>query len=429
MTRTGCFTVPAIACLLLFQALTCGLGVFADAPAEAPDPVESDPRRQVVQMELAGQDDSSTKLGYGNCQWLYPLEAAPEKLLQEPKYLSENPVYYAAELGDAEDNVFAFVIDESGGPGEGYDVLYADLNNDNRIDPQKERFEFRLSTTSRDDPLRISLLVTAHGVTAPYFVNFSAFPYCDHKYLLEKIHANLRNSSYYQGQAVLLGSRRKIAIADLDTNGLFNDVEQRLFQGDRFFVDLDDQDQSRGRGDRMESFPYGAYTRIEGVWYSIVASPDGSQVEITRQEPALGKIEAPSRISGATLTSATQGLALKFVDGSDQAVVGTYRVQSVRLLAEGVLSEDQSLQGSFGGQELELTVLEGQTTPLVAGLPLKVEPQVVVDEERTLRISLRVSGAGGETYRLTGRGGESSAGFKIFDSSGESIASGDFEYG
>lgn len=430
MTRTGCWTELALACFFLFQSLTSSPGVFAAGPAEAPDPVESDPRRQVVQMELVGQDDPGLELGYGNCQWLTPLEAAPEKLLQEPKYLSENPVYYAAEFGDSEDNVFAFVIDESGGPGEGYDVLYADLNNDNRIDPEKERFEFRLSATSREDPLRISLLVTAAGVTAPYFVNFSAFPYSDDKYLLEKIHVNLRNSSYYEGQAVLLGRRRKIAIADLNTNGLFNDVEQRLFQGDRFFVDLGEEGWSKDRGRPVESFSYGGHTRIEGVWYSIVASPDGSQVEITREDPALGKIEAPSRISAATLISPTQTLDLKFVDGLDDAVAGTYRVQSVQLLAEGELSEDQSLLGSFGGQGPELTILEGQTTRFEAGLPLKVEPQVVVDEERTLRISLRLSGAAGETYLLSRRGASSSpTGFEVLDSSGKQIASGDFEYG
>lgn len=255
MARIRCWTAFAPLCLLLFATVTTGQRISAGGPAEPPAeeailsstpkppprPLESEPQRQVVRMELKGQDDSSPKLGYGNCQWLYPREAAPENVLQEPPYQSKNPVYYAARYGNAKDNVFAFVLDESGGPGGGYNVVYVDVNNDNRIDPEKERYEFRLSTRSRDDPLRISLSVTADGVAAPYFVNFTAFPYSDDKYLIEKIHANLRNSSYYQGEAFSLGERRTIAIADLDSNGLFNDVERGLFDGDRFFVDLDGQ--------------------------------------------------------------------------------------------------------------------------------------------------------------------------------------------
>jgi hypothetical protein len=102
----------------------------------------------------------------------------------------------------------------------------------------------------------------------------------------------------------------------------------------------------------------------------------------------------------------------------------------VRLLAAGERPDGWTLQGSFGGREPELTVLEGQTTRLEAGLPLKVEPEVVVDEERTLRISLRISGAAGETYRWSPRRGSSSrARFEILDPSGESVAAGQFEYG
>jgi hypothetical protein len=443
MTRSHYFCALALLSILHFAAFCSGAEFFSDAPAESraekatgtpeasPRPLESEPQRQVIQMELTGRDDTEPKLGYGTCQWLNPLEAAPEKKLQEPEYQSDNPIYYAATFGDAEDNVFAFAIDESGGTGKGYDLVYVDGNNDNRLDAEKERFEFTLSTRGNSVPLRIRLQVTAGGVTAPYYLNFAAFPYSDDKYLLEKIHANLRNGSYYQGEAVLLGRRRKIAIADLDSSGLFNDVEQGLFKGDRFFVDLKGNDASERRSERMDSFPYGRYTRIEGVWYSIVASPDGSRVEISRAQPALGKIEVPSRITDLTLSSPTQPLHLKFVDGSDDAVVGTYRVHWVRLLAEGEHFTGRALQGSFLGRGTELTVVEGQSTRLEAGLPLKVEPQILVDEERTLGIRLQITGAGGESYRWSPRRGDSSsrAGFEILDSSGEQIASGKFEYG
>ena len=69
---------------------------------------------------------------------------------------------------------------------------------------------------------------------------------------------------------------------------------------------------------------------------------------------------------------------------------------------------------------------------LKAGLPLKVEPQVAGDEERSLRIGLRITGAGGEIYHWSPKDRSSSgskAGFEILDSTGKQIAAGDFEFG
>jgi hypothetical protein len=153
-------------------------------------------------------------------------------------------------------------------------------------------------------------------------------------------------------------------------------------------------------------------------------------VEITRAHPALGTIETQSRISAARLSSPTQPLDLKFMAGSDSAVAGAYRVQSVQLLAEGEGPDGWGLSGSFGGREPELTIREGRTTRLEAGLPLKVEPQVTVDEDRTLSIRLRISGVAGETYRWSPRDRSlSKAGFEIVDPSGKVVESGQFEYG
>ena len=101
------------------------------------------------------------------------------------------------------------------------------------------------------------------------------------------------------------------------------------------------------------------------------------------------------RIPPLCISSSTQPLDLKFTGGSDSAVAGEYRVRSVELLAEGEGPGGRRLSGSFAGREMiaKVTVREGQTTRLEAGLPLRVEPQVAVDEDRTLRISLRITGA------------------------------------
>jgi len=409
-------------------------------PTLSPEGPKSPPPRpaaldqpQVVRMELMGQAGTEPSLGYGNCQWLYPRDAPQEKLLEEPRYKSGKPVYYAARYGDASDNVYTLVLDESGGTGKGYDVLYVDLNNDNRIDVDKERFAFRLGTTAKADPVRIRLLVAARGVAAPYCVSFSAFPYSDASHPIRGIHANLRNSSYYGGEAIFHGKKHRIAIADLNSNGLFNDVEQRLFQGDRFFVDLNDDGQCRNDRTHEESFPYGGYTRIDGDWYSMVASPDGSRVEIASAHHPLGKIKAPAQIGRALLVSAAQTLRLDFEDGYDWGVAGDYRIDSVELLAEDEPPRGWALAGSFGDKSPELAIRVGESSRLVAGCPLQVEARAVRNDkagEGTVDFSLLITGIGGETYRWSRKDSSTpKAGFQIVDASGREIASQEFEYG
>lgn len=417
-------SLPAGAVLLLVLAAGLATGLVA-AAADGQDP------RQAVQMELAGHDDTETKLGYGNCQWLYPHDRAQEKLIEEPAYNTDKPIYYAAGYGDAKDKVYTFVLDESQGPGNGYDVVYVDADNNNRIHAEEERFSFQLGTTRKTVPLRIEILVAAGGVTAPYFVNFTAFPYTGDKHPIEKIHANLRNSSYYGGQAVFHGLRRRIAVADLNSNGLFNDVEQGLFRGDRFFLDLNLDGKLQNQSNLEEAFPYGKYTRIEGDWYSILASPDGSQVEIALADPPLGSVEAPPRICKAFLLSRTQPLSLELAHGADQAVAGTYRISHVRLLADGEPHKGWALSGTFGDDGPKVTVHQGRTTRLVVGSPLEVTAQAVPkDDQGTLEFSLSIAGIGGEKYRWRQKDSSSAkAGFEILDSSGKQIAAEEFDYG
>jgi hypothetical protein len=289
------------------------------------------------------------------------------------------------------------------------------------------------------------LRVTAGGNTAPYWVNFSAFPYSDENHPLEKIHANLRNSSYYEGEANLFGKRRKIAIADLNSNGLFNDVEQGVFKGDRFFLDLDGDGEIQSHRELEESFPYGGHTQILDQWLSIAASPDGSRVEITRANPTLGKVEVPPRISHAELISDTQPLYLEFMAGEDQAVTGTYSVQSVRLIGSGAWR----LPGTFPENPPSVTVREGQTTRLVLGEPLTVEAEAVEkDDQGNLDFCLAITGVGGERYRWTKPRSEPPSdglfqsilgflsgsyggrpGFEIVGMDGKIITSQKFEYG
>ena len=66
-----------------------------------------DDEKQVVEMTLQPRPlDGGDDLGYGTCQWLHPFDEPQEELLEQPRYASPRPVFYAARFGDSEDDVW-----------------------------------------------------------------------------------------------------------------------------------------------------------------------------------------------------------------------------------------------------------------------------------------------------------------------------------
>jgi hypothetical protein len=374
------------------------------------------------------------ELGFGSCQWLYPLDSPKKKLLAEPKYRSAKPVYYAAVFGDAPDNIFTFVIDESAGTGKGYDTLYVDLNNDNRLDGPGEAMPFPMSTTSQDRPVRLKLQVKAGQTTLPYWVSFTAFPYKDDKYPVEKIHANLRNASYRAGQAVIAGKMHRIALADLDSNGLFNDPETRgIFTGDRFFVDLNDNGKFEDvHGDDNQSgFPLGRYTRIAGQWYTIVPRPGGEAVSISPATPPLAQVQAPALVVTATLTSPQQPCSLRFTNGKAEAVAGDYRLLSLQLEASdnaGTVWKTSARWSKDAGPAL--TIQAGQSVALPVQAPSLLITPTVAGAGEDLMIGLQLAGpAGAEFDWPRDNPGAGKHGYEVRDAQGQIVTTGTFEYG
>lgn len=240
---------------------------------------------QVISMEPFHGPNVSKVTHYGNSQWLYPLDEPNETMLSEPSYGSEKRVYYAARYGDAEDNIYTFVLDEKNGTGTGFDTLYVDLNNDDRIDVPQESFSVSQSGLSSREkkPVRVTLQVRSGEKLIPYAFEFTFFAYKAKNDSKEKYHANCRNSTISVGKATFQDKVCKIAIADLDSNGLYNDYEMGTFNGDRFFVDLDgdgDFQSSHKNEDQVENFPYARYSKIGGDWYTIHVTPDGGRFSI-----------------------------------------------------------------------------------------------------------------------------------------------------
>jgi len=389
--------------------------------------------KQVVNMKMQTMEKGENVLGYGNCQWLYPSDKPREKLRREPSYGSKAPIYYAAIYGDSADSTFTLVLDESRGTSTGYDCLYVDENNDNCLDEKEKIFPVGVGTpanTPPPRPLRIS--VTSGGRAFPYCFNFTAFVYSDEKNPVKKIHANLRDSSYFVGTAVFDEKPMTIAIADLNSNGLFSDPEQGIFRGDRFFVDLDgDGKFTNSRPSQEEGFPYGDYTFIKGKWYAVKSSPDGQTVRIAPASPPMGAVEAPEWIAYAVLRSKSQTQRLEFSGKQSAAIAGAYRLCELGIAATDSQGKKWGTTGSFGGKGREMVIPKGGFAQIAAGPPMRVEIQTTLLQDKgTIGFDLAITGSAGENYRCpaSDRGGPR-AEFEIRNKNGRVVLSKMFQYG
>jgi len=408
--------------LLTFLCIVLAGGSLAAAAAEP----------QTVEMTVYEKNDVTSLTGYGNCQWLYPLDEPNEALASEPEYASAKPVYYAAQYGDAADNIHTLVIDESGGTGTGYDTVYADLDNDNRFDPAGEKFAFELGTTRHAEPLRLKLAVRAAGNEIPYSFEFSAFPYKHDDNSAEQVHANCRNSSIMVGEALFDGKRCKVALADLDTNGLYNDYEQGLFRGDRFFVDLDGDGKFRKTDAGPQSFSYAQYAQIGGKWYTVEASPDGGTVRIEAATPLLCTLKTIDYIQSVELSAPKQFQSIEFDGGRAEALAGTCQLRQVSLQLTDGDGQVWTTYGRYRAAGPQVTILPGIETQLPHVLPLTVRVAAAAGDGDVVRLQVSIVDAHGGTFstlRKNRSRHEPPASVLIKDADGDTIAEAKLEYG
>lgn len=363
----------------ILSCVSIALAVAGGVAAQTQDPDQS----QTIHLPPFHGPNVTSMTGFGNCQWLYPLDEPNETLVSEPVYGSTKRVYYAARYGDAKDNTYTFVIDESGGTGTGFNTLYADLNNDNRLDPNGEKFPLALSglTDKEARNVRIMLSVRAGEKTIPYGFDFKAFRYKDSTNPIEKIHANCRGSSIMVGEAMFGDKRCKVALADLNSNGLFNDCEQDLFRGDRFFVDLSGNGKFDHQPGDEESFAYAQYARIGGKWYTVEASCDGGTVQIQPAQPTFGTVKAPAPVKSVGVSSPRQFQRLAFKSNPVEALTGDYQVRNITLEITDEQGRWWTTDGRYRQAGPRLPIEPNQQAALADVLPLTIQVAVLPTSE------------------------------------------------
>lgn len=375
---------------------------------------------QTITMRQEGMKTGDRKHGYGNCQIAKRLAARPDNPMGLPMLHSKKAIFYVAKFGDSADTSFDLMLDESKGTSSGYDTLYADLNNDNRIDASKERFSIRVLSPSEDAPIRLRFLITVDETKLPYYLDFEAIRFNSGPER-EKPSIYLRDSSYYVGEASFAGEKHKFAILDLDSNGLYNDYEQEVFEGDRVMVDLNDDGRfsTFDNPKRNESFPFSKFNRIAGKWYSFEPSADGTQMKLKPAVPPTGTIKANRSVSMVTLHSPHQTLDLVLNSGHSEAVAGDYVMRDLRLRPAGNASGVHLLWAFMKVDGPVITVPEdGDVTlpvgdPIVAKLEVKAKPG-----DDHLQVQMKIVGKGGEVYQWLETRRSSNLGFVVTDADG-----------
>ena len=311
-------------------------------------------------------------------------------------------------------------------------LLFAETDSARQTIAMKKLCSFELGSTRKAAPMRIKATVSAGGKKISYNFSFAAFPYNDERYPDSKVHANARSFSIFMGEANFGGKQCKIAIAGLNSNSLFNDVEKGIFTAGRFFVDLNGDGKfkhSSPNSRAEEGFPYGKYLQIDGKWYCIEATPNGTTVHITPAQPQLATVSAQKSIESVALYSDEQSQTLRFSEGSAKAIVGTYDLAAVVLRADGDSGRPWSCTGTFRSDRPQVTIAPGSEIRIGNVFPLRasIEPVGETPAE-VVTLKATVAGANGGSYdfpRMTRPEGS----FEIQDRQGKIIDSGKFKYG
>jgi len=234
---------------------------------------------------------------------------------KEPaSYQCEHPFRAVAKLGS---DHYAFVLDSTGIKSKGYDLLIfdrnrnGDLTDDPVIEAMKARGGVAVGTyVDREFP-RVDLTIRADGKTFDYAFFVRAFTqFQKRRGSSFMVNVSLSAAAYRQGEVVVDGKRRRIAVIDFNSNGRFDDAfeidEQRRWgdaqvhpkRGDMLLVDFDTSDH-RHAGfailDRKERHPLSKLVCVDGRFYKLDVSAAGDTIAFTRASRGLGFVTNPNK--------------------------------------------------------------------------------------------------------------------------------------
>ena len=392
---------------------------------------------------------------YVQGQYLQARTRSEERLSAEPRYRSRVPLYAAVRLGKSGDTRYTIVLDESKGTGRGYDILYADRNNNENLadDPRiMGRITQRGQSMGNFGPIEI--MIDYGDRTASCYFSVQYYHYGQQRIQraagnVPNFQLTLQTAGYYTGTVSFGASEYQIAVVDFNGNGIFNErfkprsggSDGRLYaSGDHVLVDANDDGMfEAGYVDGNEVYPYARYLQVDGRWYSLEISAHGGTVEIQDPDLELGTLDIADQSSSGSLLLASSNGVLRVQAGQEiQVPADTYRVYSHSTsVSHSSGNWHYVAQGTSSSKKFQ--VVAGSSVAVEFGAPLVLN--VKTDNRYgnvsrakaggTVNLSLTISGQGGETYTniMKNNGNPPAPTFKAVDESGKTVAQGAFKYG
>jgi hypothetical protein len=357
------------------------------------------------------------EVGSVNGQYLRATEK-PQMLRAEPPYGSNKPRYF---VWSAQGGPRVLVLDESKGPGKGYDRLFVDQNGDGVLTEGEQVRGWRRQGSLTFGPVKV-FFRTANGPQT-YHVLVRTYTYD---------HGSLESACYSLGRIRLGDQSYKVALVDNNANGVFNDLSTTPGGGDRLLIDLDGDGKFTVNtpGD-PETFPLSKLLQIGGEYFTLEVAPDGSRLATAVPPLKFGQVRSDSGAFQVMLASGDGLLRLRSDDGQAKVPVGEYRLAMVWLTrTDGQGRRWELLSYGRGEAGSAVKVAEGRTTELQLGPPLQAKARAYV-RGREVSFSLQLSDAAGlGVSNITVDGQRPPAPkLRIRSAAGQEIGCYDFHYG
>jgi hypothetical protein len=408
----------------LLPCLAGTLLALATGPASAGDP----PGRREFLLRYRQSVMINEEVGYGG-QHLQPSSRKPQRITQEPKYHSREPLYATVRIGVSRDPI-TLVLDNSSGEGLGYDILYVDADGDGRITAAEQVPGLPLQDGQTFGPLR--LMIDCGGERCPqwFLVQLAEYPQEN-----GQVYRNLQftNAGYYQGIVTFGEQKRLFAVVDANGNGLYNDYHRDADAiGDRLLVDANGDGKLDPAYNGDEAQPLGRYLEVGGRYWKLDVAADGSSVTVEPLDRPLGTLRADVADFTLLLTGEHGILRARGRDGTVIVPAGTYRLAQ----CDYKLTEP-------GGKPWTLSARGTDRSPAVP-VPADGEahfpfgppflPRVLTNASAfgPLSLNLELSGAGGEVYtniQVSSMGRPPVPKVRLLDAADRELALLDFHYG
>lgn len=357
-------------------------------------------------------------------------EASIENLKKQPRYNSEKPLYLTATLGNGNDAAFTFVLDESQGTGKGYDVLYADCNNNEDLTDEKPVRARNFQGRKVFGPL--SLLVEVNGRLTLYHAAVEVYDW------QQPPTYHLKSLGYYFGTARFGKKTYPVALVDANANGLFGNVFKGFEEdegGDLLLVDVNDN----GRFEQeypvpKETLYCGKWIVVDGRFYELKVHPDGSSFQIAPAKVKLVALRSDYPKFRLLLANDEGILPIESMNGKAKVPEGKYRVLMWSIELRDKKGKPWRVEGRSIGSETkppEITVSERGGVPFKLNAPLvaKVTSERIGEGEFEFRLEFRTASGEAITDISVNERRPPEPMLRIMDEQGKEVASLKFHYG